>query len=547
MIAISATNGPFRVCYLTVDRVGTRGISFENSAYGLVDHVKMFGTNNSAPQFINADGSGISAWSRAVPFGTTNAMYVEDCQFINFSQAGNGFFDQYDGSQLVFRNNYIYGYSAAGSHGYDSGDVSPRSWEIYNNTWSNITSATVIAMRGGTGYVYSNTVLGTPPTGFSVVTYYRACPASHPYPLSPTGYTPTGQPGYGYTFNFSGASAANFPTGLVTVLPGNPTNLQQVSIGFSTYTMLTNLLDANFTMYASPKVGAVKIGANTEQTISNLWYAINLINGGYGTNGVYYNSSLAGGAAQPFRIGHDFLAFGMDTTNLYCTNVLDTYSNSFGWPANQQSGVITSYPLSGSNYVGGVSFTNQQQLWPFYYWGNTIGGSPVTVAPITDNCNGYTTNFLLEGRDFFSGIVPTNYTALVYPHPLNTGSAGPPPPDEGPTISPIASQSLPFFNSGTGVIPFMITDVEDDPNTLVVTKESSDTALVPLANITLGGTGTNRNVTVNPVAGQWGSSLITLTVTDSSTNMASSSFAVSVTQPKIFNARLGFGGTVVKP
>ncbi len=93
----------------------------------------------------------------------------------------------------------------------------------------------------------------------------------------------------------------------------------------------------------------------------------------------------------------------------------------------------------------------------------------------------------------------------------------------------------------------MITDAEDDPDTLTVVASSDNTALVPLANITLGGTGTNRNVTVNPVAGQWGSSLITLTVTDSATNMASSSFAVSVTQPKIFNARLGFGGTVVAP
>ena len=57
-------------------------------------------------------------------------------------------------------------------------------------------------------------------------------------------------------------------------------------------------------------------------------------------------------------------------------------------------------------------------------------------------------------------------------------------------------------------------DVETAAADLTVTGSSSNTALVPNANIVFGGSGANRTVTVTPAANQFGTATITVTVTD---------------------------------
>ena len=64
------------------------------------------------------------------------------------------------GAQFVFRHNLCIGWSAAGGHGYDSGDISPRTWEVYNNIFTNPSpkdSSSICTFRGGTGVFFSNT------------------------------------------------------------------------------------------------------------------------------------------------------------------------------------------------------------------------------------------------------------------------------------------------------------------------------------------------------------------------------------------------------
>ena len=56
---------------------------------------------------------------------------------------------------------------------------------------------------------------------------------------------------------------------------------------------------------------------------------------------------------------------------------------------------------------------------------------------------------------------------------------------------------------------------------LVVTASSSNPDLVPNQNLVLGGSGTNRTLTITPLANQFGNALVTITATD--TNGASSS------------------------
>ena len=62
-----------------------------------------------------------------------------------------------------------------------------------------------------------------------------------------------------------------------------------------------------------------------------------------------------------------------------------------------------------------------------------------------------------------------------------------------------------------------------------MTGTSSNTALVPTANIVFGGSGASRTVTITPAANQSGTATITLTVTDGDGGTASDSFVLTVT------------------
>jgi hypothetical protein len=98
-----------------------------------------------------------------------------------------------------------------------------------------------------------------------------------------------------------------------------------------------------------------------------------------------------------------------------------------------------------------------------------------------------------------------------------------------PTISDIADRSI-AVNSNTGTISFVISDNETDPAALTLSKASSNPALVPADNITFGGSGANRTVTVIPASNQLGTSTINVTVSDGDEEQtATATFVVTVT------------------
>jgi len=100
-------------------------------------------------------------------------------------------------------------------------------------------------------------------------------------------------------------------------------------------------------------------------------------------------------------------------------------------------------------------------------------------------------------------------------------------PNAPPTIGAICDQSVPQ-DSVVGPIPFTVDDVDNDPAALAVTATSSDTALVPDANIALAGAGTDRTITLTPVALSAGAAIITLRVADGLA-FASTRFVLTVT------------------
>ena len=105
------------------------------------------------------------------------------------------------------------------------------------------------------------------------------------------------------------------------------------------------------------------------------------------------------------------------------------------------------------------------------------------------------------------------------------------PVNDPPTIAPvpIANQTT-APGTPTLAIPFTISD-PDPGAVLTVTGASNNTALVPVSGIALAGSGSNRTVTVAPVVGQSGSSLITLTVRDQGNLTAATTFTVAINAP----------------
>ncbi|MDB6123917.1 MAG: Repeat family [Pedosphaera sp.] len=101
-----------------------------------------------------------------------------------------------------------------------------------------------------------------------------------------------------------------------------------------------------------------------------------------------------------------------------------------------------------------------------------------------------------------------------------------------PGISFIASQATPA-NTPTAAIPFTVVDDETPAASLTVAGTSSNTALVPNANIVFGGGGTNRTVTVTPATGQQGTTTITITCTDTDSKSTSVTFLLTVGAPVI--------------
>jgi hypothetical protein len=97
-----------------------------------------------------------------------------------------------------------------------------------------------------------------------------------------------------------------------------------------------------------------------------------------------------------------------------------------------------------------------------------------------------------------------------------------------PTISVLGDQTI-AEDGNTGALAFTIGDVETPAASLTLGKNSSNTTLVPLANIVIGGSGAARTVTVTPTANESGTATITVTVTDGAGGSAAATFLLTVT------------------
>ena len=100
--------------------------------------------------------------------------------------------------------------------------------------------------------------------------------------------------------------------------------------------------------------------------------------------------------------------------------------------------------------------------------------------------------------------------------------------EDAPTITAVSDQTL-AVGASTAALGVTLEDVYTPEADIVFTVDSSNTTIVPLSNIDLGGSGANRTVTVEGAA--VGFSDVTLTAKDRSGNERSEIFRVTVTNP----------------
>jgi VCBS repeat-containing protein len=100
--------------------------------------------------------------------------------------------------------------------------------------------------------------------------------------------------------------------------------------------------------------------------------------------------------------------------------------------------------------------------------------------------------------------------------------------NSAPTISAIADQQTAEDTPLTGAT-FTVGDAQSTTDQLTLAATSSDTNIVPNSNIVLGGSGSNRTLTITPAENRFGTVAITLALTDDQGAVATKTFSLVVT------------------
>jgi hypothetical protein len=152
----------FRFHHMKIGDVSSRPIRVTR-AYGVIDHMQFITTNGyNAIQVLGSAFTPSGRWSEPMQFGSADQVYVEDSTFTATNCVTSlGIFDGFNGSKLVFRRNTVTNWSGY-VHGYDSASESALQWEIYDNAFNMVKSGCAMSralfMRGGTGYIFNNTM-----------------------------------------------------------------------------------------------------------------------------------------------------------------------------------------------------------------------------------------------------------------------------------------------------------------------------------------------------------------------------------------------------
>lgn len=106
------------------------------------------------------------------------------------------------------------------------------------------------------------------------------------------------------------------------------------------------------------------------------------------------------------------------------------------------------------------------------------------------------------------------------------GGAAPIPQNMAPTVSAIAAQSI-DQDTSTQALAFTVND-EGGGGAVTLTATSTNPAVIPAENITLGGNGGSRTITAIPAEDATGTAGVVITATDAQGLQSTSNFNVTV-------------------
>jgi hypothetical protein len=238
----------------------------------------------------------------------------------------------------------------------------------------------------------------------------------------------------------------------------------------------------------------------------------------------FVNSTYSGFDAQ-LSSSSPAIGAGLNLSSIFTTDVTGaTRPSSGAWDL----GAYAYGSSSSDNMAPTVSITSPAN-------GATVSNNITVSANASDNVGVASVQFTWDGANLGSALTSAPYSISVN---TTTGTNGPHtlsavardaagnqttssavivqvknPVNTAPQLSSIANQTV-TTGSTIGPLAFTVSDAETSAASLSVMASSSNPTLVPNANIVLGGSGSNRTVTITPAAARTGTATITLAASD---------------------------------
>ncbi|NJM41535.1 MAG: tandem-95 repeat protein [Anaerolineae bacterium] len=206
---------------------------------------------------------------------------------------------------------------------------------------------------------------------------------------------------------------------------------------------------------------------------------------------------------------------------------------------------LTVFPVNDAPTLSGLNQQNGQEDTLFSYNGIVVSDVDSPVGNIVLSGSSANQALVSDANISFGGSGGTRSISMM-PQPnqsglavisiiASDGQANSPqgifnvefnPVNDAPTISGIGNQST-NEDTSIGPIGFTVADIDNVAGSLTLVWSSSNTTLVPASNITPGGSGANRNISINPAPNQFGTATISVTVQDGAAS-ATTSFVLTV-------------------